>query len=76
MKRMARFGGLIATSALTLGFVAGPAQAAKAETDPGDDDDFFVFCNQPALVNIVLTEASGGGIISQPDCSRDTFIGR
>jgi hypothetical protein len=73
MKRMARFGGLIATSALTLAFVAGQAQAANAETNP-DDDDFFVLCNQPALVNIEYTFASGGAIISQPNCSRDTFI--
>jgi hypothetical protein len=73
MKRMARFGGLIATSALTLGVVAGPAQAASTETNP-DDDDFFVLCDQPALVNIEYTFAFGGGIISQPNCSRDTFI--
>jgi hypothetical protein len=75
MKRMVRFGGLIATSVLVLSLVARPAQAANAAADP-DDDDFFVFCNQPALVNIVLTTASGGAVISQPDCSRDTFIGR
>lgn len=75
MQRMVRLGGLIATSALILGLVAGPAHAADDPGDP-DDDDFFVFCNQPALVNIVLTTASGGAVISQPDCSRDTFIAR
>ena len=72
MKRAARLGGLIATSALTLGVVAGPAHAATAKAQP--DGDFIVFCFQPALVNLAFTHANQHGVISQPDCSRDTFI--
>lgn len=73
MKRMVRFGGLIATAALTLGLLAGPAHAADRE----DEADFLsLLCETPALVNITLTSASGGAVVSQPACSRDTFIGR
>jgi hypothetical protein len=72
MQRTARFVGLIATSALTLGLLAGPARAASAADVPGDD--VIIDCFQPLLVNIELTYASGGAIINEPNCSRDTFI--
>jgi hypothetical protein len=72
MKRTARLGRLIATSALTLGLLGGTAQAAIAASKP--DGDFIVNCPQNTGINIEVNNASGGSIISQPTCSRDTFI--
>jgi hypothetical protein len=73
MKRTAYLGKLIATAALTLGLLGGSAQAASAASKP-NGGDFIVNCNQPALVNITVNQASGGSIISAPSCSRDTTI--
>jgi len=72
MKRTARLGGLIAASAITLGLLGGPAHAAEPSFGPGDD--FFVDdCAQPALITITVNNTSGG-VVSEPNCSRDTFI--
>jgi hypothetical protein len=64
---------LLTTSALTAALLGGPAHAASASSNP-DGGDFIVDCPQPSYINIEENTASGGGMIIQPTCSRDTIV--